>query len=233
MRGETIDYLVTDEAAFVKESVFSEILLPMLNVRGKKCLVMHNGTARKELVIHEEQSRKGRGVENIDPKTNGRPHAEVCDSGKGDSTSYKHSSPSRIHSIREEEGTEDDLEPLQETRKHSTRQLTLGEGPRNTSTKRAVLFQGGRGSIPCWYLTGGGPRNKDGSQQLTRSCAFWSLRSGDGCGLPYCACQVSPVDSETESSTEETCSSTESEGSDEGYGIETLATDDTRPFEGA
>jgi phage FluMu gp28-like protein len=38
LRGESIDYLIVDEAAFVKESVFQEILLPMLNVRGKKCL---------------------------------------------------------------------------------------------------------------------------------------------------------------------------------------------------
>lgn len=40
LRGETIDYLIIDEAAFVKESVFQEILLPMLNVRGKKCLII-------------------------------------------------------------------------------------------------------------------------------------------------------------------------------------------------
>lgn len=40
LRGETIDYLVIDEGAFVKQSVFQEILLPMLNVRGKKCLII-------------------------------------------------------------------------------------------------------------------------------------------------------------------------------------------------
>ena len=40
LRGETIEYLIIDEAAFVKESVFQEILLPMLNVRGKKCLII-------------------------------------------------------------------------------------------------------------------------------------------------------------------------------------------------
>ncbi len=34
LRGETIEYLIVDEAAFIKESVFGEILLPMLNVRG-------------------------------------------------------------------------------------------------------------------------------------------------------------------------------------------------------
>lgn len=40
LRGETIDYLIIDEAAFVKESVYQEILLPMLNVRGKKVLII-------------------------------------------------------------------------------------------------------------------------------------------------------------------------------------------------
>tara|TARA_R110002074_G_scaffold2181_1_gene13000 strand:+ start:2626 stop:3855 length:1230 start_codon:yes stop_codon:yes gene_type:complete len=40
LRGETIEYLIIDEAAFQKESVFFEILLPMLNVRGRKVLVV-------------------------------------------------------------------------------------------------------------------------------------------------------------------------------------------------
>lgn len=40
LRGETIEYLIIDEAAFIKQMVFSEILLPMLNVRGKKCLII-------------------------------------------------------------------------------------------------------------------------------------------------------------------------------------------------
>ena len=40
LRGETIEYLIIDESAFIKESVFGEILLPMLNVRGKKCLII-------------------------------------------------------------------------------------------------------------------------------------------------------------------------------------------------
>jgi phage FluMu gp28-like protein len=38
LRGETVDYLILDEAAFIKASVTQEILLPMLNVRGKKVL---------------------------------------------------------------------------------------------------------------------------------------------------------------------------------------------------
>jgi len=43
LRGETVDYMIVDEAAFIKEEIFSEILLPMLNVNGigfqKKCLI--------------------------------------------------------------------------------------------------------------------------------------------------------------------------------------------------
>lgn len=40
LRGESVDYLIIDEAAFIKQSTFQEILLPMLNVRGKKCLII-------------------------------------------------------------------------------------------------------------------------------------------------------------------------------------------------
>lgn len=40
LRGETIDYLIVDEASFVEEEIFQEVLLPMLNVRGKKCLLI-------------------------------------------------------------------------------------------------------------------------------------------------------------------------------------------------
>ena len=40
LRGETIEYLIIDEGAFQKESVFFEILLPMLNVRGRKVLIV-------------------------------------------------------------------------------------------------------------------------------------------------------------------------------------------------
>ena len=38
LRGESIDYLILDEAAFIKETTYQEVLLPMLNVRGKKAL---------------------------------------------------------------------------------------------------------------------------------------------------------------------------------------------------
>jgi len=39
LRGESVDVLIVDEAAFVKQDTFETILLPFLNVRGKKCLL--------------------------------------------------------------------------------------------------------------------------------------------------------------------------------------------------
>ena len=38
LRGQSVDYMILDEAAFIKKSTIEEILLPMLNVKGKKCL---------------------------------------------------------------------------------------------------------------------------------------------------------------------------------------------------
>jgi hypothetical protein len=38
LRGQSVDYMILDEAAFIKKETVETILLPMLNVRGKKCL---------------------------------------------------------------------------------------------------------------------------------------------------------------------------------------------------
>lgn len=38
LRGQSVDYMILDEAAFIKRTTVETILLPMLNVRGKKCL---------------------------------------------------------------------------------------------------------------------------------------------------------------------------------------------------
>lgn len=38
LRGEGVDFMILDEAAFIKRDTFDSILLPMLSVRGKKCL---------------------------------------------------------------------------------------------------------------------------------------------------------------------------------------------------
>jgi phage FluMu gp28-like protein len=54
LRGETIEYLIVDEAAFQKEDVFTTILLPMLNVRGRKCLAISTGKG-KNWFFHQYQ----------------------------------------------------------------------------------------------------------------------------------------------------------------------------------
>lgn len=38
LRGQSVDYMILDEAAFIKRDTIETILMPMLNVRGKKCL---------------------------------------------------------------------------------------------------------------------------------------------------------------------------------------------------
>lgn len=40
LRGETLDYLVVDEFRYIEESIWDEILTPMLFVNGKKCLII-------------------------------------------------------------------------------------------------------------------------------------------------------------------------------------------------
>lgn len=40
LRGGSVDYMILDEAAFMKKSTVETIILPMLNVRGKKCVVL-------------------------------------------------------------------------------------------------------------------------------------------------------------------------------------------------
>jgi hypothetical protein len=39
LRGESVDVLIVDEAAYIKRETFETILLPFLNVRGKKCFL--------------------------------------------------------------------------------------------------------------------------------------------------------------------------------------------------
>lgn len=38
LRGESVHYMILDEAAFIKRDTIESILLPMLNVTGRKCL---------------------------------------------------------------------------------------------------------------------------------------------------------------------------------------------------
>lgn len=40
LRGESVDYLILDEGAFIKKSTLDSILIPMLSVKGKKLFVI-------------------------------------------------------------------------------------------------------------------------------------------------------------------------------------------------
>jgi hypothetical protein len=40
LRGQSVDYMILDEAAFIKKDTVETILFPMLNVRGRKCLLI-------------------------------------------------------------------------------------------------------------------------------------------------------------------------------------------------
>ena len=59
LRGETVEYLVVDEAAFQKEDVFNGILLPMLNVRGRKCLIISTPKGKNWFYYKYQQGLQG------------------------------------------------------------------------------------------------------------------------------------------------------------------------------
>lgn len=40
LRGESVDYMILDEGAFIKKETVDMVLLPMLNVKGKKCMLL-------------------------------------------------------------------------------------------------------------------------------------------------------------------------------------------------
>lgn len=51
LRGSSIDYMILDEAAFIKKDTVETILLPMLSVRGKKCLFI--STPKGKNYLHD------------------------------------------------------------------------------------------------------------------------------------------------------------------------------------
>lgn len=46
LRGYSVDYLILDEAAFIDRDVFQTVILPTLNVRGKKVLIISTPRGR-------------------------------------------------------------------------------------------------------------------------------------------------------------------------------------------
>jgi hypothetical protein len=61
LRGESVDYLIVDESAFIKGDTINEILLPMLNVRGKKYLSISTPKGKNHFYY---QVLKGKGDDN-------------------------------------------------------------------------------------------------------------------------------------------------------------------------
>ena len=58
LRGNTLDYLIIDEAAFVKESTYKKILLPMLITRPNSKVLLASTPAGKNW-FYSEYNRKG------------------------------------------------------------------------------------------------------------------------------------------------------------------------------
>lgn len=52
LRGESVNYMIIDEAAFIKEDTFKIVLLPFLNVTGKKCLIVSTPKGKNWYYYH-------------------------------------------------------------------------------------------------------------------------------------------------------------------------------------
>jgi hypothetical protein len=61
LRGYSVDYMIIDEAAFIKRNTVEEIILPMLTVRGKKCLFITTPKGKNYIYDYflRGQSEKG------------------------------------------------------------------------------------------------------------------------------------------------------------------------------
>lgn len=59
LRGETVNYMILDEAAFIKELTWTEILKPMLNVGGRKCLIISTPKGKNWLHKHYLRGMNG------------------------------------------------------------------------------------------------------------------------------------------------------------------------------
>jgi len=61
LRGQSVDYMILDECAFIKRDTVEMILLPMLNVKGKKCLFIT--TPKGKNYIYEYYNNGVAGVD--------------------------------------------------------------------------------------------------------------------------------------------------------------------------
>lgn len=58
LRGQSVDYMILDEAAFIKKDTIETILLPMLNVKGKKCLFISTPKGKNYLYEYFLKGKK-------------------------------------------------------------------------------------------------------------------------------------------------------------------------------
>lgn len=56
LRGNSVDYLIVDEAAQIKRTTIEEILLPTLNVKGKKCLFITTPKGRNWIYEYSQKA---------------------------------------------------------------------------------------------------------------------------------------------------------------------------------
>lgn len=59
LRGESIHYMIVDEAAFVKRTTVEAILLPMLNVTGRKCLFITTPKGKNYIFDYYQKGLSG------------------------------------------------------------------------------------------------------------------------------------------------------------------------------
>jgi len=65
LRGQSVDYMILDEAAFFKRDTVETILLPMLNVRGRKCLLISTPKGKNYLYDYFLKGKSEKGWKSI------------------------------------------------------------------------------------------------------------------------------------------------------------------------
>lgn len=75
LRGASVDYMILDEAAFIKKSTIEEVLLPMLSVRGKKCLFISTPKGKNYLYDYFLKGKDNKNWKSIRYSTYDSPYA--------------------------------------------------------------------------------------------------------------------------------------------------------------
>lgn len=75
LRGPSVDYMILDEAAFIKKDTVETILLPMLSVRGKKCLFVSTPKGKNYLYEYFQKGKTQEKWKSIRYSTYDSPYA--------------------------------------------------------------------------------------------------------------------------------------------------------------